>query len=603
MINANFDGSLNEIHHMVFAAGKTNNEVYTFKDMLQEEDASDFILAMKKEVQAHEARRHWDVVRRTSIPAGVKTIQAIWSFKRKRFPNGELNKHKARLCAHGGMQQWGVNYWETYAPVVNWISVRFLLVLSEIAGLESQAIDFVLAFPQAELDVPVYMELPLGMEVPNSIGDRKQYVLRLRKSLYGLKQASANWYDMLKTGLELRGFKESIADPCVFVKSSGINGNGNTTTLNEPSTNQTAPVTPSSESTQNGYISRFIRYSNDVLVLVYVDDCIILSRDRNSIDLFIKSLEHGPEKFDFTDEGSMDKYLGVDIERLPDDKGFTMAQPYLIERILEAAQIDTRMTNSRSTPVVGPLLSRDSDGPERQYDWNYRTLTGMLGYLQQTTRPDISMATHQCARFNAYPKLCHEKAIKRICRYLLGTKDKGIIFRPDPTKGLECHVDADFAGGWSSGDTTNPESVLSRTGFIISYAGCPIFWKSKLQSEISLSTTEAEYIALSMSMREVLPFLNLMKEISDFLPVSTSPPKLICTAWEDNRSCIKVAESPKFTPRTKHIALKYHHFRQFVHNKTIVINPIDTKEQIADILTKPVEEKQFEYLRRKFMGW
>ncbi len=106
-----------------------------------------------------------------------------------------------------------------------------------------------------------------------------------------------------------------------------------------------------------------------------------------------------------------------------------------------------------------------------------------------------------------------------------------------------------------------------------------------------------------MSMREVLPFLNLMNEISQFLPVNDSKPKMLCTTWEDNRSCIRVAESPKSTLRTKHIALKYHHFRQFVHNKTIVINPIDTREQIADIFTKPIDEKQFQYLRKKLCGW
>ena len=97
-----------------------------------------------------------------------KTIQSIWAFKWKRLPDGTLNKHKARLCAHGGMQQWGVTYWEKYAPVVNWINIRFLLVMAEIIGLESKAIDFVLAFPQADLDVPVYMELPLGMEIPGA---------------------------------------------------------------------------------------------------------------------------------------------------------------------------------------------------------------------------------------------------------------------------------------------------------------------------------------------------------------------------------------------------------------------------------------------------
>ena len=161
---------------------------------------------------------------------------------------------------------------------------------------------------------------------------------------------------------------------------------------------------------------------------------------------------------------------------------------------------------------------------------------------------------------------------------------------------------ADFAGGWTEGKSSNPEAVLSRTGFVISYAGCPIYWRSKLQSEIALSTTEAEYIALSMAMREVLPFLNLMSEIRGFLPVNNEP-KFFCTVWEDNRSCIKVAESPKFTPRTKHIALKYHHFRQFVSNGTVIIKPIDTLEQTADVLTKPLDGVKFAYLRKKLCGW
>ena len=139
--------------------------------------------------------------------------------------------------------------------------------------------------------------------------------------------------------------------------------------------------------------------------------------------------------------------------------------------------------------------------------------------------------------------------------------DKGVIFKPDVSRGLECHVDADFAGGWSSGDHSHPEQVLSRAGYVISYAGCPIYWVSKMESEIALSTTEAEYIALSMAMRDVLPFLNLMAEIKEFLPVCELQPQFFCKVWEDNRSCIKVAEAPKFTTRTKHIALKYHHFR------------------------------------------
>ena len=182
--------------------------------------------------------------------------------------------------------------------------------------------------------------------------------------------------------------------------------------------------------------------------------------------------------------------------------------------------------------------------------------------------------------------------------------DKGIVFEPDLSCGLECHVDADFAGGWASGEHSTPESVLSCAGYVISYAGCPIHWCSKLESEIALSTTEAEYIAMSMAMREVLPFLNLMSELEFFLPkeLNEKQPRFFCTVWEDNRSCIRVAESPKFTPRTKHIALKYHHFRRFVSDGTLNIKPIDTKEQMADIFTKPLPEQQFVYLRKKLCG-
>jgi hypothetical protein len=225
------------------------------------------------------------------MPKEMKTIMAIWSFKCKRLPDGTLNKHKARLCAHGGMQQWGVNYWETYAPVVNWISVRFLLVVGQLLGLETKALDFVLAFPQADLDTPVFMEIPIGVSV-DGIHQNKAYVLRLRKSLYGLKQASSNWYSYLKKGLKDHGFKESQSDPCVFIRK-------------------------------------------DMIILIYVDDCVLVSKSSDVIKSFIDSLTNGPEQFVFTDEGSMDKYLGVNIQKL-DNNEFVLRQPFLISRILDA---------------------------------------------------------------------------------------------------------------------------------------------------------------------------------------------------------------------------------------------------------------------------
>ncbi len=187
-VNANFDETLNSIPHMIFMAGKENNECNIFKVMLSQPDKREFLEAMLKETNEHESRGYWLVVPRSSMPKGMKPIQAIWSFKHKRFLDGTLNKYKARLCTHGGMQQWGINYWETYAPVVNWISVCFLLIISEMLGLETQAIDFILAFPQATLDEPMYMYIPAGMmfsRIPD--GAHHMHILKLEKFLYGLK--------------------------------------------------------------------------------------------------------------------------------------------------------------------------------------------------------------------------------------------------------------------------------------------------------------------------------------------------------------------------------------------------------------------------------
>ena len=153
------------------------------------------------------------------------------------------------------------------------------------------------------------------------------------------------------------------------------------------------------------------------------------------------------------------------------------------------------------------LLHKDPDGPERKHDFNYRQAVGMLTYLQGTTRPDISMAVHQCARFSSNPKRSHERAIIKIIRYLKGTKDKGIFISPEKTKGIECFVDASFASGWRPDHAHDASNVLSRTGYLIYYAGCPIHWSSKMQSEIALSTAESEYIALSQAMRETIPLM------------------------------------------------------------------------------------------------
>ncbi|KAL7496856.1 hypothetical protein ACHAWT_005049 [Skeletonema menzelii] len=311
-------------------------------------------------------------------------------------------------------------------------------------------------------------------------------------------------------------------------------------------------------------------------------------------------------QFILTDEGSIDKFLGVEIV----DRGkgqFEMKQPFLIDRIVrELGLKDTNFdchVNEKKTPANTVLLNRDLDGKPRKKNWNYRQLVGMLGYLQANTRPDISMPVHQCARFCLDPKLSHEQAITRIGRYLRDTSDRGIIYTPDKSKGLEVFVDADFAGGWNKNDPHDVDSLYSRAGYVIKYAGCPIYWKSKLMNgEMALSTAEAEFMALSTALREVIPLMTMMEEINEVFPLLIDKPDFHCNVWEDNQSCIAMTRRHHFTPRTKHIALKYYHFMSHVGTR-LRIKYVHTESQEADIFTKPVKDHLFFPLRVKLMGW
>lgn len=157
-------------------------------------------------------------------------------------------------------------------------------------------------------------------------------------------------------------------------------------------------------------------------------------------------------------------------------------------------------SNEHKTPVDAILHATSQSDEPCQLTWNYRQVIGILNYIAASSRPDISFGVHQCARFSASPSRVHELAVKRIVRYLKGTRTQGYIFCPGPTKAIDCYVDADFAGTWTPDTSTHPTSVRSCTGYVITFANYPILWSSKLQSEVTLSTTEVEYISLSQSL-------------------------------------------------------------------------------------------------------
>jgi hypothetical protein len=253
-------------------------------------------------------------------------------------------------------------------------------------------------------------------------------------------------------------------------------------------------------------------------------------------------------------------------------------------------------SKSKTVPAkVALQLHAFKDDPPFDESFDYRSAVGKLNYLGQTTRPDIMYATHQVAKYSSDPRQTHGEAILHIVRYLKRTRDLGLKFKPNPDKGFECYCDADFSGNWNKEFAqVDPSTAKSRSGWIVFYAGCPVCWASKLQSQVALSTTEAEYIAMSMALRDVIPVMNLIGEMKDkgFQVICTQP-YVYCKVFEDNSGALELARLPKLRPRTKHINVCYHHFCEHVRKGLIKIFLIDTKNQIADALTKALAQNDF----------
>jgi hypothetical protein len=186
---------------------------------------------------------------------------------------------------------------------------------------------------------------------------------------------------------------------------------------------------------------------------------------------------------------------------------------------------------------------------------------------------------------------------------LRSTRDKGLIFKPKQ-ESFECWVDADFAGNWDPTDSTYPGTARSRTGYIITYAGCPLIWKSKMQTQVALSTTESEYLSLSTALREVIYMQQMLREMRKHgLDIEDTQPKIHCKVFEDNSGALEMANIHKLRPRTKHLAVSWHHFRHHVENGDITILPIGTDDQLADCLTKSNNYETLRCHRLAIMGW
>ena len=351
--------------------------------------------------------------------------------RRKRdAKTGAIKKYKARLNIDGSRMQKGEHYNMTYSPVASWNSIQMLLTLTALHRWTTKQIDFVQAFAQAPIEKTLYMRIPAGIELEDN-SDPKEYVLEIHRNIYGQKQAGQVWNQYLvKKLVKELGFKQSAVDECVF-------------------------------------------YRGKTLYVLYTDDSLLAGPDAKEIDQIIDELQ-SKAKLSITVEGDLADFLGVNIDRRKDGS-IHLTQPHLIEQILKDLRMDGDNTKSRSTPAASSkLLSRHSDSKPFDNSFNYISVIGKLNYLEKATRSDISYAVHQCARFVSDPKVEHGEAVRWLARYLSGTRDKGTIMKPMPSKELEVYVDANFCGDWCPDEAARDrDTARSRHGYIINYAGCP----------------------------------------------------------------------------------------------------------------------------------
>ena len=392
------------------------------------------------------------------------TSRSDWLIRRKcSLTTNKITKHKARLNLHGGKQIYSMNYYETYAPVVTWFAIRLVIIFGILFQWSLRQVDFIMAYSQASIEMDIYMELPQGIKTAE--GNSKEHVLKLLKNNYGQKQAGRVWNEYLIDKLNSIGFKHSLIDDYVF-------------------------------------------YHGDIIFMVYVDDGIFIGSNDAQLKNAIKELQDLNLKIE--DQGHPADYVWVNIS-----ESYKFTQRALIDSIIK--DVGANDSKSKTVPAkVALQLHAFKDDPPFDVSFDYRSADGKLNYLGQTTRPDIMYATQQVAKYLSDPRQTHGEAILHIVRYLKRTRDLGLEFKPNPDKGFECYCDVDFSGNWNKElAQMDPSTAKSRSGWIVFYAGCPVCWASKLQSQVALSTTEAEYIAMSIALRDVIPVMNLIDEMKN----------------------------------------------------------------------------------------
>jgi hypothetical protein len=418
--------------------------------------------AMDDEYTALQRQNTWSLV---PHPLGKNLVGCKWVFKLKRNSDGSISRYKARLVAKGFHQQHGIDFQETFSPVVKPPTVRVILALAVTYHWPLRQLDVRNAFLHGVLKEEVYMTQPPGYVNPSL----PQHVCQLHKSIYGLKQAPRAWFESFTTQLLNLGFISSSADSSLFIYRDGP-------TL--------------------------------AFLLLYVDD-IVLTGNNSS---FLTQLIHNLSKvFELKDMGTLSYFLGLQITR--SSKGLTLTQTKYATDLL--TKHNMLQCSPCKTPCVPNVRLSSTTGVPLIDIHGYRSLVGALHYLT-FTRPDLSFAVHQVCQFMNAPTDLHLTAAKRILRYVRGTLDHGLFYTPGPIT-LSAFTDADWAG--------DPDDRRSTSGLVVFLGHNPVTWSAKKQLTVSRSSTEAEYRALASASAELCWLRTLVKDLGIYL---YHPPILWC---------------------------------------------------------------------------
>ena len=510
----------------------------TYRQALSSSDAHLWDAAIKDEYSSLIKNETWEL---TLLPPGRTAIKCKWVFDIKPGYEGVDERYKARLVALGCSQLPGLDFDQTFAPVVKLSTFRLCLAIAAAENLEILQIDVKTAFLYGRLKEVIYMRQPEGFVVPG----REKEVCRLIKSLYGLKQAPRVWNTELNDAIMEYGLIRSEEDQCVYYRLKG---------------------------------------EDWIAVLFFVDDGVICGTSKGIVENFANHLK---KKFEIRILPA-GRFLGMTINRNRIKGELSISQPDFVDAILKKFKMEG--CNPVKTPAEpGLQLSLDMSPQQEKEKEDMKTIpykeaVGALLYLSTTTRPDISYAVGQVAKFTQNPGIQHWKAVKRILRYTAGTRSYGILYSQERGAVVTGYTDADHAG--------DLDERVSTSGCVYLCSGGSISWFSRKQECNSLSTTESEFVAASEAAKEATWIRSFLKEIQRRGP---EPIPLLC----DNQGAIRCAHNPELHRKMKHIDIRFRYVKRAQESGVIEASYVNSQDQVADIFTKALPLPKFQYLREK----